>query len=301
MSEILKGAIGIKIDPKSVGLNNVDGNVVDNYNWCLNNGKKDDVPVIAMWEYQQTTSSLYNSIAYWTYGTIDRNVGKNGEVFSIGSDSYKNLYLASETGQTFRFPYYDEYHHQITNSWGESRGLDAIPATANLIGKVADIAKMGFPAGGIEFQKAWEGTDSGQYAFSFHLLNTINDSKIKNKALVDRLIASNLQYKINVIAAYPPCIYRVLIPGIRYSPASVISNLTINNIGQINRIDGISYPDAYRITIGIRELVVESRQIFSDTWGSKVKAINALGDKDNENTQQKVSTEIKNSKTPEQK
>ena len=69
-----------------------------------------------------------------------------------------------------------------------------------------------------------------------------------------------------------------MVPGIRYSPVSVISSLQIDNIGVLKIVDGTVIPEAYDIKIGMTDLLTESRQIFAGAIGGeeargKVRAI----------------------------
>ena len=42
-----------------------------------------------------------------------------------------------------------------------------------------------------------------------------------------------------------------------------MSSLRVENVGQINNINGANVPDAFEVTLEILELVTESRQVFS--------------------------------------
>lgn len=284
---VAKGLIGGTLTPtdiENLGLKPIDGNVVKNYPWCISlNGDKSDVPFIKFIEYQQTTSGLYQSISYWAAGGADVVKSALKGELTLQSNPYKDLYYAQPTGQEFIFPYYNPYHHNISNSWGENKG---VPGQSEAIDIVGTVAKSMFPAGGIETQKAWEGTQSASYTFGFYLLNTTQAGWENNKKLVERLIRANLQYKINVVAAFPPVIYEVTIPYMRHSPAATIENLTINNTGQINKLKWGNVPDAYQVTISVKELITESRQIFEGVSNNAKKVTSIVG---NENL---VGTEI---------
>ena len=122
---------------------------------------------------------------------------------------------------------------------------------------------MFLPSAGIESAQAWEGTTVATYSFVFQLLNTVRSGDVdRNKRLLDSLTFNNLMDKQDIFRLRPPVIYSLEIPGVRNSPAAVISNLRSEGLGQINKIGTENIPDAYEVTITIQELLRESRQIF---------------------------------------
>lgn len=242
-----------------------EGNVVDLYNWSasLSPLARKEVPYIEITEFQQNLSSITQSLNYFA-STVDKSLGDGGT-----SDPYAGLYGISSTerGNTYKFPYLNNYHHNITNSWGENKGVIGSSIKA-LSEAITSIAKIAYPSAGIEGQKTWEGSTPATYNFTFHLLNTINPKKDikKNTKLIHALINNNLLDKMDFVALRPPAICQVWIPGVRAVNVAVMNNINIQNIGQMNRmsVDGklIMVPDAYEITINIQELLTESRQIW---------------------------------------
>jgi hypothetical protein len=72
-----------------------------------------------------------------------------------------------------------------------------------------------------------------------------------------------------MIMSSPPAIFEVVVPGVRVCPAAVLSQLVINNVGQMNLLslngrDQI-IPDAWEFQLTITELITESRQILQST------------------------------------
>ena len=267
--------------------------VVNDYNWCINNKRNNpnalsNVPRIILTEYQQDQSDLIANINYWFQQTKDivsntsittaktfvENLA-NIDKMVPASNPYRSLYSAKPTGNTYTLPFYNSYHHGISQSWGENQG-----AVGDYVDRfLVPMAKKFMPAAGIESIYAWAGTQAATYNIEFSLLNTVNNSYIQNKSFIDQLIHSNLQERLNPVASLPPCIYEVNIPGVRISPAAVIANLEIINSGQINNIigndgNGENIPDEYLIRMNIIELIRESRLIYGSVKNpSKVKAV----------------------------
>ena len=239
--------------------------VVNDLNWIVSNKPlaRKETPIIKLVEYQQTISGLEQSINFWAQQAAEVAANKSSRI-----NPYQDLYVARPTENSYIFPFYNPYHHTITNNWGSNQG----PIGEFINNTLAQVAKVTSPTAGIEAPKAWEGTTAASYSFTFDLLNTVPDSIQDNQYLIEALISANLSDRINSVAAFPPVLYTVEIPGVRKCPAAIISNLTVENVGQINKMaDGKNVPDAYRVMIQIMELIVESRNIFDAT--SKVTAI----------------------------
>ena len=99
------------------------------------------------------------------------------------------------------------------------------------------------------------------------LFNTLSEEDTKKNLIFKRrLQMSTLHDQRTALLASPPAIFQVRIPGVRYSPAAVIAQLSIINVGQINMIpvDGVTMaiPDAWGFNIRIAELIPESRQLM---------------------------------------
>lgn len=234
--------------------------IVNNYRWSVSKTSfaMDMVPRIIIQEYQQNLSSAIQAAKFFA-GKIEE------ATTAAGVDPYEGLYSVDKTerGNKYIIPYYSEYHHSIANAWGENRGV--VGAAINKVAEgITEIARTFLPSAGIEAAKAFEGTQPQEYTFSFFLFNTIDPkTDIKNnRDLIKALINNNLLDKIDIISIRPPAICSVLIPGMREETVAIMSKIFIQNMGQINYMEGINVPDAYSITITIQELLVESRQIL---------------------------------------
>jgi len=230
-------------------------NIVDDFPWTITKNRT-DVPRIILTEFEQDQASLYGQLKNWSN-------------FILKEDNpYKGLYQAKPTGTVYTLPYFEEYDHLIAQNWEKYRGLtDWKPADAlakmytgiqTLIG-TAPVAAMNFP-------KIWSSSNTGSYTISFVLFNTIDPKNDidDNFEFKKRIQMSTLHNQVNTFLAVPPAIFTVLIPGVRWSPAAIISQLSVTNMGQINYIDKRNIPDAWKFDIQITELISESRQILDD-------------------------------------
>jgi hypothetical protein len=118
-----------------------------------------------------------------------------------------------------------------------------------------------------------------EYTVSFTLYNTyaINDENYKNTILKNWELCFMLSYqnsvnKKNFFTGLPPVFYSVVIPGVHFSKASVITNLNISNVGNVRKlvlpIDGgpdhdVNVPDAYQINFTLRDVFMPSKNLYS--------------------------------------
>ena len=216
-----------------------------------------ELPYIELTEYVQSASQIKQQINYWAQ--------RGGELCGGGGvDSYKGLYIGNKTENTYTLPYFTELHHQIGQNWQENQGAlgDMIK---NIADKAVNVAKAFSPAAGILQPKSYAGTNEYFYDIQFHLINTVSDEGIKkNKTFLETFIKQNLHVQHNPVAITPPCLYTAWVPGVRWSPVCIVSNLSVSNKGTLNVIDGYIIPDAWEIRIQFRELINESRAMYND-------------------------------------
>ena len=266
-----------------------DVNVVKDYSWTVSTQAlaRAEAPRIIIEEFQQSASNITQAIKFFA-SYVGRSTVNEGNTI-LSSDAYSNLYGVDkeEKGNKYTLPYFAEYHHNITNTWGENKGTIG-ETVSRVLDLGTQIARAFYPSAGIESAKSWEGSRPVTYNFSFHLLNTINPSVDieRNKTFIDTILHNNLPDKLNVIGIRPPAICLINIPGIRAKNIAVLSNINIQNTGQFNymKINGQEFniPDAYLITIEVQELLAESRQIFNgaikdEKVFSDIKASNITG------------------------
>lgn len=227
------------------------------------------VPYIEMFGYQQDWSTLIASIGAWL--TRFKNLGDGG-------NPYEGMYMGDFV-HAYKLPYLQEYHHSTTQAWQENNG-----PVGDYVKYITDYAETAgravLPAAGILFPKSYAGSTPASYAVSFNLINTyagkggeINNNIKKNKRFIELFTADNLHDQNGALSIIPPLIYEVYIPGIRWSPAAVVTGLAINNKGTMNmntnkyitdEAENYIYPDAWEVIITITELINESKKIWKD-------------------------------------
>jgi len=241
------------------------------------------------WTASDYTATALNNIPwvymieyYQEYGQLVTCMNNWAEKIATGAkDAYKGLYLGTGTGNTYKLPYFVDYHHTTSQNWQENQGGvgGAIAEVGNV---VENIAKAFKPSAGIVYPKSWAGTNENSYNITFDLINTVNpaDDIVKNFTFLKTIVGQSLHTQEDVLTITPPCLYEVLVPGIRWAPAAVISGLTIVNKGTMTRTANYGIvPDAWGITITIRELINESFNIFDAAvplGGSPATSIGAI-------------------------
>lgn len=279
---------------------NID--VIKDYKWTLSPmlGEHENVPAIILQEFEMDVTHMYAQLIYWWRNATGKN----------DANPYEGLYVAKPTGILYKFPYYENYHHNITQTWGENAGIQNF-GMADILIKAKHFYNMltGQSYGTyVNKPQVWTNAGLVDYNITFSLFNTgdvdtsntsapntnplAELSYIKNKRLINRLIMSSLHNQQSALQTTPPALFTVDIPGVRTCKAAVIRNIRVENRGQINRINNENVPDAYEITINIGELIPESRQIFDASigGGSIVKAI--IDDPENQIKKQKAEAEI---------
>jgi hypothetical protein len=134
----------------------------------------------------------------------------------------------------------------------------------------------------------WNSTNNRQYTFSFPLYNIDYTSAIKTTDIIIKnwefcylITYQNLINKGNFYTAIPPVFYEVLIPGIHYCKASYMSDINIENIGNIRRmkldINGyskvdVNVPDGYYITITLTDLLMPSKNLLNAATNTQLRA-----------------------------
>ena len=214
------------------------------------------VPVIELVQYQQNQSAICQALGYW------QNFAEK-----IGSGSpYDNLYNAQPTGVIYYLPYLVRYHHAPSQTWSPGAGPGYNNNVAVRYALIAEQFRS--PAAGVEQPHAWAGQNLAEYTISFPLINTFNpDEDIdKNMLFLRSIISAGLLGRPDPIRYVPPRLYTVNIPGIRYSPAATIQTTSVTNMGSMHyhELGGEKFniPDAWAVELKIKELILESREIY---------------------------------------
>lgn len=291
------------------GLSLVD--VKNEYPWALNDkSSREDVPAIFLIEYQITGGQIQNALNYWqknlsgaATGIVNSMLGTaNGS--TADNNPYEGLYRATKTGFSYLLPYFGSGRRELNSEWAVGRGTeDAIAQTKGLItnnievgtstigwatnflewGKVA--VESAVPSMGAEQVEIWESVGRQGVTVQFDLLNTISlEQTIKNYELISLLSYQNTYFRHNIMLSYPPVIYEYFIPGVRSCPVATMDvkiedlgskrKITSNNTAINNKI----FPDAYRVTLTLKDKVAESRNVLKGFFDDDiVSAIDSTG------------------------
>ena len=226
------------------------------------NGALQELPCIEMIGYQQTWSAVIENVNAWM---------KRFKNAKEGGNPYEGLYVGTP-GNSYKLPYFSEHHHAISQGWGTGQGGPVGEVIQNITNFAETIAKTILPAAGILSPQSYEGGTPFTYSFTFNLINTTDKGVSKNKEFLEMFIKDNLHGMNGCLSITPPLIYEVYIPGVRFSPAAVVSGLTVNNKGTMNKNtigSNYIYPDAWEVTVSITELIVESKTIYNDAIQGK--------------------------------
>jgi len=228
-----------------------------------------ELPGIELYGYQQQWSAAITNIQ-----TVWKRLAATTKE---GGNPYYGLYSGTLT-TTYKLPFFSEDHHSISNSWEENQGPlgNMVKEGTELAKNVVSVLK---PAAGVLMPKSFSSPTPATYSFSFNLINTnagsggdISKNVLKNKKFLESIIRDSLHDQSNAAVVQPPLIYEVYIPGIRWSPASVITGLAIKNKGMMNNnrdlfadaalATNYIYPDAWEVTITVNELIAETKLLY---------------------------------------
>ena len=232
----------------------------------------------------------------WLNPTTPSDVASNPAASKQLLDVYEEIFPDSPTNNQYYFPYFTKNYMELASPPWEQ--LDDIGSTIdNLVKGGADLSRSLGGAAGKDFGETLDrvrsvgGAVSGgfmgylktQYPvvgifdrpriFSSHnerdltiqfpLYNTINPSDWKkNRALIYKMMTQFLYLKNSYITGYPPVFYRVLVPGQYFSFASCVTNFSVDNLGNIRKIEGYNIPDAFQVTLTLREMCMPSLNQF---------------------------------------
>ena len=229
-----------------------------------------ELPCIELYGYQQQWSAAVTNIQ-----TAPKRITETNKE---GGNPYYGLYSGTPATK-YKLPFFSEEHHGISNTWEENQGPlgNAIKEGVDLIKNATAVVAAG---AGVLMPKSFSSPTPATYSFSFHLINTnagngggISTNIAKNKKFLESIIRDNLHDQSNAAVVQPPLIYEIYIPGIRWSPASVISGLSVKNKGTMNNntggiIQGLPsyyiYPDAWEVTVTVNELIAETKMLFNN-------------------------------------
>jgi hypothetical protein len=246
-------------------------------------------------------------------GIIELATGKSGNEFinqmGIGGGTsgagktlspYEGLYVTDDTKFQYKFPYFSDGGYLATNQFND----DDTIINKGPLGSAAKAAVQGVemlaygaaqatgglmePGVYIEKPKFYQfGASGDSISFTFPLINTgwakIEDVQ-RNWQLIFMLVYQNRPNRKSRDLIDPPCIYELVIPGVKYWPYSFISEMRVDFVGSrkvynINTPNGriqTIIPEAYNVTIKMTSLVSETQNFLYHMLSEKQGIVNVI-------------------------
>lgn len=278
----------------------INGNAVNvhgDYDW-KNRGTADEVPKIILREKTLAMGGLARTLAnIYKFGSEAIAAGQQGGAADVAaqiSDPYANMYI-TEGGEGFTYvlPWLlnnGSNLRKVNNSWKDetgkplaSSGESGTSSTASgIIGTIAGVAAGALSPGfGVEKIQSFDQTANMSLNISFPLYNTVSvESAFRNYCFVSLFTYQNLKNRTSLISYVPPSVYTVESEagGGVYMPLACVENLSIDNIGTVRSIKEFGnyvgdvpllIPEAYQVSITLKELIPQSANIFAATMGGK--------------------------------
>lgn len=282
-------------------------NVYGDFDW-KNRGTTDEVPKIILREKTLAMGGLARSLAnIYQFGADAIAAGNEGGVAAFAaqiSDPYANMYIVEPGGGfTYHLPWLlndGSSLRKINNSWKDETGKPLASSgnsgvtdsgIGSILGNIAGIAAGAVSPGfGVEKIQTFDQTANMSLTIKFPLYNTVSlESAFRNYCFVSLITYQNLKNRTSLISYVPPCVYEVESEGGGgvYMPLACVESINIDNIGttrllkEFGRYVGdvpLLLPEAYNVTISLKELIPQSANIFAATMGGKkVKVTSNLG------------------------
>ena len=289
-------------------INNNPVNVYGDFDW-KNRSDVDEVPVVILREKTLAMGGLARTLAnIYKFGADAAAANNEGGLAALAaeiSDPYANMYITENTTDNFI------YHlpwllnngsnlRRISNSWKDetgkplsssSSGGGSNSALGDVLGTLAGIAGGAISPGfGVEKIQSFDQTANMSLNITFPLYNTVSvESTFRNYCFVTLFSYQNLKNRTSLISYVPPCVYEVESYGGGgvYMPMACVENLSIENVGTVRLMKEFSeyvgdtpllIPEAYMISITLKEMIPQSANIFAATMGGKkVKVSSPMG------------------------
>ena len=247
-------------------------------------------------------------------GAVELFTGKTPQDFLSGftGDSasgvlspYDGLYETEDTKFEYRIPYFSDAAYSFANEFGDDDKMlgegfligpkvkKAIDITRKSAYTAAQTTSLNAPGIYIEKPMFYQfGGAGAEIAFSFPLINsgwaTFDDVQ-RNWQLIYMLVYQNRPNRKSRELIDPPCLYDVLIPGVKYMPYAYISSMKVDFIGarrsyyinvpssgnKTSRIQTI-IPDAYSITMTMKCLLSETQNFLYHMLFEKQNTVNVI-------------------------
>lgn len=230
-----------------------------------------------------------------------------------GIGVYEQLYPDAPTNNTYKLPFFSKQFMSLsTPVWTQpddvagaiqqvatglgggaaSLGLNALGSAFGVFGGVADFAiqagqtalKTKYPTvSTLDRPRLFSSHNETSINVEFPLFNTISsDAWTKNTDFLSLFMLQNLFEKRDFVTGYPPCFYRVYIPGQYFSYASCVTDFQVENLGNIrvlrdNDKNEVIVPDGYQVKITLTSLLTPStnqfEQVFSKEGAARIVTV----------------------------
>lgn len=221
--------------------------------------------------------------------------------FADPLEPYKMMYVMKPTLFRYTFPYMEDTYRSISNSFGDDSSAGGMMGMVNDMAEIGtnainDLTMRRLREPGIMIEKPKGFTFTGReksYSVKFPLFNTKSyEEIIKNWQFLFLLTYQNTPNRITKDLIDPPCIYEAKVPGLWYSKYSCIDNMRVDFKGArrmmeipVMFVDEVKepgqtastgskswvnsrrtittvIPDAYEVTISVRELFSETQNFM---------------------------------------
>lgn len=257
----------------------------------------------------ETAGGWLNAASSFLFGEGDttNSGGKNM------LDVYEDIFPDKPTGWTYYFPYFSKTFLDLTSAQWEqlddigssidnfTQGAAGVakpilnfiePGLGDSAGKIGSAVVKGrqamesgyetalktqYPVVGVfDRPRIFTGHSEREIRIEFPLYNTIAENDYKaNRNLLYVLMTQFLYIKTSYITGLPPVFYRVLIPGEYFSYASCVTSFNVTNLGNIRKYYGFNIPDAYQVSLTLKEMCLPSlNQFQAMTTGEAAQKMN---------------------------
>lgn len=263
------------VERPPVGDIDVMFNIVDDlqYKWTLNSSAeaRRRAPRIQISLLQMELGQI-NQLIRFVGAQAGETAGNMGGVLerAAGGAPYKNMYDVQAIGALI-IPYFGDTHHQNNSQWepanisgaaGVTEGMQgisrAIGTGARLVTGV--LGSTLYAGHKTELPHVWKDTNLSDINVGFKLYNVDAESYKAHKTFIDSIVHYSLPTKHLLTMVTPPALAEYEIPGVRYSPIATF-NVEVDMEGQKVLESGQVVPDAYNITINMKDLLMQTKNI----------------------------------------
>ena len=226
-----------------------------------------------------------------TAGNIAAGTKDSGSTRAI-LDVYDEIFPDNPTGFSYVLPYFSKTQFELsTPQWQQVDGIgeaiqgamgglagtldklklpggDLLKGAAAVTEAAGAAAELGLKAlypvvGIVDRPRIFTNHAERSVTVSFPLYNTVISGEwAQNRNFYYTFASQNLFAKRNFITGLPPVFYRVLVPGQYFSFASCVTQINIENLGNVTMesYSGYEYiiPDAYQVTVTLTEMLMPS-------------------------------------------